>query len=91
MLGSGAWGTALALLLMRNGHEVTLWASSEEKAEELRRTGQNPALPGIRLPDGLQYTASLKKSGCFRGGDHFCRGIRLYEIDCRKALPLLAT
>lgn len=68
VLGSGAWGTALALLLMRNRHEVTLWASSEEKAEELRRTGETPALPGIRLPDGLRYTASLKEAAASAEG-----------------------
>ena len=32
MLGSGAWGTALANLLCENGHQVTLWSRSAEKA-----------------------------------------------------------
>ena len=35
VVGAGSWGTALALVLNKNGHEVTLWSSREEKAKEL--------------------------------------------------------
>ena len=42
VVGSGGWGTALALLLVENGHDVTLWSHRPEKAEELRRTRENP-------------------------------------------------
>ena len=31
VLGAGSWGTALALLLHKNGHEVTVWSISKEK------------------------------------------------------------
>ena len=33
--GSGGWGTALALLLLKNGHEVTLWSSCAEASARL--------------------------------------------------------
>ena len=36
VLGSGAWGTALAMLLQKNGHEVTLWSYCEEESRTLR-------------------------------------------------------
>ena len=32
VLGSGAWGTALAMLLQKNGHEVSLWSYCEEES-----------------------------------------------------------
>ena len=59
VLGSGGWGTALAMLLAENGHEVTLWSYLEEESRTLRETGENPLLPGVRLPQGLHYTTDL--------------------------------
>lgn len=55
--GSGAWGTALAMLLVDNGHAVTLWSHDPVKAAAMARTGKNPALAGVRLPEGLAVTA----------------------------------
>lgn len=42
MLGSGAWGTALANLLCENGHQVTLWSRSAEKAAAMEESRVNP-------------------------------------------------
>lgn len=36
VIGSGGWGTALALLLLENGHDVTLWSYSEAESQILR-------------------------------------------------------
>ena len=49
VLGSGGWGTALALLLTDNGHKVTLWSHSAQRCELLRRERVNPRLPGVAL------------------------------------------
>jgi glycerol-3-phosphate dehydrogenase (NAD(P)+) len=58
VLGDGGWGTTLALLLVRNGIETTLWSAFPEHCEELRRTRENRRyLPGPRLPDELQFSA----------------------------------
>jgi len=54
VLGSGAWGTALANLLCDNGHTVTLWARSENNAREMIRTRCNPRLDSVRLHENLQ-------------------------------------
>ena len=35
IMGAGSWGTALALLLHSNGHEVTVWSISEEEVQML--------------------------------------------------------
>ena len=51
VLGSGAWGTALALSLSRNGRPVTIWAHSPEIAKEITDAGENlQFLPGFKLP-----------------------------------------
>ena len=56
VIGSGGWGTALAIALHRNGHEVVLWSHNSQKAYEVHESRENPMLPGIRLPDGLTVT-----------------------------------
>lgn len=64
VLGSGGWGTALAMLLVENGHEVTLWSYLEEESRQLQQTGENPLLPGVKLPQDLTYTWDLS---CVKG------------------------
>lgn len=64
VLGSGGWGTALSLLLLRNGHQVTLWSYVEAESANLRQNRENPVLPGIPLPQELTLTANLE---CVRG------------------------
>lgn len=59
VLGSGGWGTALAMLLAENGHEVTLWSFLAEESRRLRETGENPLLPGVALPKTLGCTNDL--------------------------------
>ena len=59
VLGSGGWGTALALVLLENGHEVTLWSHTREESDVLRQRRENPMLPGVRLPEELELTADL--------------------------------
>ncbi len=59
VVGSGGWGTALALTLLDNGHEVTLWSFSEAEAEHLRTVRENPLLKGVALPEALQITTDL--------------------------------
>jgi len=57
VLGSGAWGTALALSLSRTGRDVTLWAHSPEAAQEIIDAGENVLfLPGFKLPAQITVT-----------------------------------
>ncbi len=60
VVGAGAWGTALADLLGRNGHRVRLWAYEEEVAAAIAAGRENtPYLPGHRLHDGVACTTDL--------------------------------
>lgn len=58
VIGSGAWGTALAIRLYKNGHDTILWTHNPAKAEQLSESRENPMLPGVRLPDSLGITAN---------------------------------
>ena len=65
VLGSGAWGTALALLLLENGSDVTLWSYTEEESKVLRETHENPMLKGVPLPAALKLTTDMAAvKGC---------------------------
>ena len=59
VVGSGAWGTALALQLHKNGHCTWLWTRDEQRAKQMRESGCNMRLEGIRLPKDLKITANL--------------------------------
>lgn len=59
VLGSGGWGTALALLLLDNGNDVTLWSFDPKEAQVLRETRENPMLKGVPLPDALAITTAF--------------------------------
>ena len=58
VLGSGAWGTAIALSLdRRGGHQLTLWAHSDELARQIVDAGENRLfLPGFPLPERISVT-----------------------------------
>jgi glycerol-3-phosphate dehydrogenase (NAD(P)+) len=54
VLGSGSWGTALAIQLARSGDDVWLWARRPESAEAIQQQRENERyLPGVSLPDGI--------------------------------------
>jgi len=60
VVGAGSWGTALADLLARNGHRVTLWAYESDLVERMRKSRENDLyLPDISLQESLSFTSDL--------------------------------
>lgn len=60
VLGAGTWGTALAILLAGNGHEVTLWSKLEREVAALLSDRDNiPNLPGAKLQKEVKVTGKL--------------------------------
>lgn len=63
VIGSGSWGTALARVLSKNGHEVTLWSRREEESRMLREERENKLkLPGVKIPDDILCTTDLEQT-----------------------------
>lgn len=61
ILGAGSWGTALALVLARNGHDVLLWDHRPERAAQMAVQRENRRyLPGVPLPENLQVSGDLQ-------------------------------
>ena len=68
VLGPGSWGTALAKVLVENGHDVTIWGHNPEQLVEINDSHTNHHyLPDIALPEGLKANADLKT--CVSGAD----------------------
>ena len=63
ILGAGSWGTALAILLHDNGHDVTVWSIHEEEVETLNTTRRHEhKLPGVEIPEGIVFTTDMKET-----------------------------
>lgn len=63
VLVAGSWGTALAMVLADNGHDVRLWARSEQQVTEINEQRENSRfLPGVRLPDGVHATSNMEEA-----------------------------
>lgn len=64
VLGDGAWGTAIALLLAaRAEHRVTLWSAREENGRILRERRENiHLLPGVPIPDAVELTTDANQA-----------------------------
>lgn len=60
VIGSGAWGTALALLLHQNGNSITMWSFFPEESRILAEKLENPLLPDVKLPANFEFTSDLE-------------------------------
>lgn len=63
ILGAGTWGSALAILLSSNGHDITLWTKIEKEARLINDNRDNlKNLPGASLPETVKITLDLKEA-----------------------------
>lgn len=63
IIGAGSWGTALAVLLHKNGCKVTLWSIIKEEIEMLKREHEHKdKLPGVKLPEEMVFTTELEEA-----------------------------
>ena len=62
ILGSGTWGTALANMLSKMGHKVTLWSKFEQDCIALKATHKHPNLPGSIINNEIAFTSDLKEA-----------------------------
>lgn len=63
VIGDGAWGTALALLLRGNGHSVRIWGAFAENVAQSNAAHENVGyLPGVRLPEDIRFCTDPTES-----------------------------
>ena len=59
ILSSGTWGTALAIILAKAGHEVTVQCYTEEELKMLSVDRIHKNLPGAKVPDEIEFTMDI--------------------------------
>ncbi len=60
VIGDGAWGTALALNMLHNGHHVTMWGAFPEYLDAMNTRRENfKFLPGVKLPETLKFSSGM--------------------------------
>lgn len=62
ILGSGAYGIALASIIDKNGHSVTVWAHREEEREKLDNKRVSDKLKGYKISKNINFSSSLKET-----------------------------
>ena len=63
IIGAGSWGIALAVLLHKNGHQVTVWSAIEAEIKMLQKEHEHKdKLPGVRLPEDMVFTTDLEQA-----------------------------
>ncbi len=61
VLGDGAWGTALALNLYHNGHQVRVWGAFPDYITHLKKQRENTTfLPGVKIPAGIEFYHNIE-------------------------------
>ena len=61
--GAGSWGIALAVLLHKNGHHVTVWSVIETEIRMLQKEREHKdKLPGVKLPEDMVFTTDLEQA-----------------------------
>lgn len=62
IIGAGSWGSALAVLLHNNGHEICVWSALENEIAMLKETHEHKALAGVKLAQDMVFTTDLKEA-----------------------------
>ncbi|MCL2052323.1 MAG: NAD(P)-dependent glycerol-3-phosphate dehydrogenase [Lachnospiraceae bacterium] len=62
IIGAGSWGCALALLLHKNGNQITVWSALESEIEILKNNREHPALKGVKIPAEMELVTSLTEA-----------------------------
>ncbi len=88
VVGSGAWGTALAVRLCQNGHDVTMWTFEKELIPEMEQTRRNPRLPAAVLPENLAISGDY---ACIKGAQLVVMASPSFPLRsvCRSAAPYI--
>ncbi|MBO5575004.1 MAG: NAD(P)-dependent glycerol-3-phosphate dehydrogenase [Ruminococcus sp.] len=89
ILGSGAFGLALAVISDANGNDVTVWSAFEAEIDEIRKTGENAAkLPGVKISKSIDLSTDFS---CVKDADIVLLGIPSSFLRgvCEQAAPFM--
>ena len=92
IIGAGSFGTALALLLEKNGYNVTVWSHKPEEAEKIQKEREHKSkLPGVYLPEKILFTGDFESA--IKGKDFVVLAVPSIAVrdTAKKMKPYVAT
>ena len=87
VLGAGTWGMALARMLARSGCGVTVWSALPREVAEFAATRRHPNLPGMAIPDEIEFTGDMARVCCEKDLLLFAVPSVFVRDTARKAAP----
>lgn len=61
IIGAGSWGSALAIYLAKQGHEVNLWSYNDDERDSINNKRECVFLPGVKIPEGVWASENFEK------------------------------
>lgn len=89
ILGAGTWGVALAAMLSRSGHAVTVWSAIPKEIEELNIMRAHKNLPGMEIPADVVFTTEIGEACCGRDVIVFAVPSVFVRATAEKAAPFI--
>ena len=89
VLGAGTWGMALARMLQLSGNQVMVWSALEREIDEFSTTRRHPNLPGMEIPQDLQFTKDIQEVCCEKEIILFAVPSPFVRATARKAAPYI--
>lgn len=90
ILGAGSWGTALAMVLKDNGHDVCLWGNNASQIEEINTNHTNHQyLPEVILNEEIDATTDLAKALLGANAVLFVLPTKVIRLVAKQVAPLL--
>jgi glycerol-3-phosphate dehydrogenase (NAD(P)+) len=89
VVGSGGWGTAIAVMTSKHGNEVTLFSVFEEEIEQIKKDRENKKLlPGVAIPENIMLTSDLS---CVQSADFIVLAVPSFAVrsTCKKLAPYI--
>ncbi len=90
ILGAGTWGIALAALLSKNGHDITVWSAIESEIDQIQKTRTHKNLPGLVLLEDIKYTSDISKAVSEQALVIFVTPSQYIRATARAAAPFIA-
>ncbi len=84
ILGTGAYGFALASIINRNNHEITMWTFSKEEQEYLVKTKTSPKLPEYEIPNDIKIVTNIEE--CMKEKDLIVMAIPAFAFNTTSQL-----
>ena len=84
IIGSGSWGTALAVTLALEGHKIKIWSFSEEEKDLINKEKKCKFLPNVHIPENVYCTTNIEEAVKDRRHNPTRNSIKIHKRNSKK-------